>query len=233
MKVCVIGDIHGTTKFLDCYNDILKNNNDCKYIIVLGDHFDPYEDISVDELIEKYNEFIDITKKDSRVISCLGNHDLATYVIDDCTNRTERFHTLIDKISKTVTPNLKDSYLAFKIGNYLFSHAGVSQVWLDDIGEDYSNKILNNQKGWTAEELNEIVRFYPFDDSYYGDNVHQGCTWIRPNALNHSAIDGFNQVIGHTQVYDICKVKLNNGMDLWMTDNSRKSEYLTLEIEGE
>ena len=233
IKVCVIADVHGTTKFLDCYNDILKNDNDCKYIIVLGDHFDPYEEIPVDELIEKYNEFIDISKKDNRIISCLGNHDLATYVINDSTNRTERFYTLIQKISDAVIPNMKDSYLAFKIGNYIFSHAGVSKVWLEDIGEEYANRIMNNCKGWTQEELDRIVGFYPEDFSYYGDNVHQGCTWIRPDALNNSAIDGYNQVVGHTQVYDITKIKMKNGMDLWLTDNERRSEYLTLEIEGE
>ena len=60
MKVCAIGDIHGTNKFLDCYMDIKKNDDDCEKIIVLGDHFDPYDNISLDEMAEKYSEFIDI-----------------------------------------------------------------------------------------------------------------------------------------------------------------------------
>ena len=42
MKVAVIGDIHGTTKFIDCYNNIQKNDTDVDKIIVLGDWFDPY-----------------------------------------------------------------------------------------------------------------------------------------------------------------------------------------------
>lgn len=236
MKVCVIGDIHGTTKFLDCYMDILKNDNDCEKIIVLGDHFDPYENITVDELIEKYNEFIDICKKDDRIISILGNHDLSTYIInDDCTNRTERNRRNQDRIGDVIKRNLPDGYLVYKIGNYLFSHAGVSQVWLDDISRyedcNYAEKIMNNTKGWNVDELSGIVYFRYIDDSGYGDNEHQGCTWIRPHALDKCAVKGYNQVVGHTQVKEITKVQMENGMDLWLTDNCRKSEYLVLNIE--
>lgn len=236
MKVCVIGDIHGTTKFLDCYMDILKNDNDCEKIIVLGDHFDPYENISVDELIEKYNEFIDVCKKDNRIISILGNHDLSKYIIyDDCTNRTSRNRHNQDRIGKEVEKNLPDSYLVYKIGNYLFSHAGVSQVWLDYISKynedcNYAEKIMNSTKGWTVDELSDIANFWVFDYSGYGNDAHQGCTWIRPTALCKCAVEGYNQVVGHTQVEEITKVQMENGMDLWLTDNCRKSKYLVLDI---
>lgn len=234
MKVCVIGDVHGTTKFLDCYMNIIKNDNDCEKIIVLGDHFDPYENISVDEMIEKYQEFIDICSKDDRVISILGNHDLATYVIyNDSTNRTARGWNA-EIIGNQISKNLPNSYLCYKIGNYLFSHAGVSQVWLDDIskyGVGYEKMIMQNYKGWTTDELSDIVAFYYNDWSCYGNNEHQGCTWIRPQALDKCAIEGYNQVVGHTQVGEISSVEMKNGMQLWLTDNQRKSEYLTLNIE--
>ena len=29
MKICVIGDIHGTTKWIDCYQQIIEKDNDC------------------------------------------------------------------------------------------------------------------------------------------------------------------------------------------------------------
>lgn len=235
MKVCVIGDVHGTTKFIDCYMNILKNDNDCEKIIVLGDHFDPYENISVDEMIEKYQEFIDICNKDERVISILGNHDLATYVIyNDSTNRTERSFAAQELISREITKNLPNSYLCYRIGDYLFSHAGVSQVWLDDISKynvGYEKMIFQNYKGWTKNELSDIVAFYYNDWSCYGNNPHQGCTWIRPEQLDHCAVEGYNQVVGHTQVENIFHCKMKNGMQLWLTDNQRKSEYLTLNIE--
>lgn len=146
MRVCCIGDIHGTEKFLQCYNDILKNDNDCEKIIVFGDHFDPYKHITIEEMVEKYNEFIEICHEDSRVVSLLGNHDLSSYIIwRDKTNRTARF---CRPIIEAIEPNLPDSYLCYKIGNYLFSHAGVSWVWFNslkpeyqDFGEWFDNKI--------------------------------------------------------------------------------------------
>ena len=33
MKYNVIGDIHGTTKWIDCYQQILEKDNDCDKII--------------------------------------------------------------------------------------------------------------------------------------------------------------------------------------------------------
>jgi predicted phosphodiesterase len=48
MKVAVIGDIHGTTKFLDCYMKIQQNDPKVDKIIVLGDWFDPYDNIDLD-----------------------------------------------------------------------------------------------------------------------------------------------------------------------------------------
>lgn len=233
MKVCAIGDIHGTNKFLDCYMDIKKNDDDCEKIIVLGDHFDPYDNISLDEMAEKYSEFIDICKNDERVVSILGNHDLSRYIIyDNITNRTERSFTNIERIRNMILPNLKDSYLTYKIGNYLFSHAGVSKNWIDDISElGYDKMIFENKRGWDEKELSDIVSYSPSDYSGYGDCVRQGCTWIRPYALNKSAVDGYNQVVGHTQVTDIAKIEMLNGMELWLIDNQRKSKYLTLEIE--
>ena len=60
---------------------------------MLGDWFDPYIDIDIDTMIERYNEFVKIWKSDDRIISVLGNHDLAGYIIqNDCTNRTVKFY---------------------------------------------------------------------------------------------------------------------------------------------
>ena len=81
MKVAVIGDIHGTTKFLECYKKIQENDSDVDKIIVLGDWFDPYIEVDLDTMIERYNEFVNVWKSDSRIISILGNHDIAGYII--------------------------------------------------------------------------------------------------------------------------------------------------------
>ena len=236
MKVAVIGDVHGTTKFLECYKNIQENDADVDKIIVLGDWFDPYVDIDLDTMIERYNEFVKIWKSDDRIISILGNHDIAGYIIhNDCTSRTLRFGKFKQKLTDVIEPNLSESYLTYKIGDYIFSHAGVSQEWLNDIAEypdsNYVNDIMNCKKGWTADELYDICTFYYFDWSRCGKDVHQSCVWIRPQALYDCAVDGYHQVVGHTRLEEITKVPLKNGKDLWIVDDDQKPNYLILNIE--
>ena len=235
MKVAVIGDIHGTTKFLDCYTKIQQNDPDVDKIIVLGDWFDPYLNIDLDTMIERYNEFVDIWKSDDRIISILGNHDIAGYIItNDLTSRT-RLGKMGQRITEVIEPNLSESYLTYKVGDYIFSHAGVSQGWLDEIGQysyaNYVDDIMNCKKGWTADELSDICTFYPYDFGGCGNNKHQSCVWIRPQALYSSAIEGYNQVVAHTRVEEILKVQLLNGKDLWLVDDDQKPNYLILNIE--
>ena len=236
MKVAIIGDIHGTTKFLECYKNIQENDSDVEKIIVLGDWFDPYIDIDLDTMIERYNEFVKIWKSDSRIISILGNHDIAGYIIvNDSTNRTMRYGKGRQRITDAIEQNLSESYLTYKIGDYIFSHAGVSQDWLNDIdiydGCNYVNDIMNCKKGWTADELSDICTFYPYDWSGDGTNKYQSCVWIRPQALYSCAIEGYHQVVAHTRVEQIIKIQLLNGKDLWLVDDDQKPNYLLLNID--
>lgn len=233
MKVCCIGDIHGTDKFLTCYKNILEKDNDCDKIIVFGDHFDPYEHFTIEEMVEKYNKFSDILKEDERIVSLLGNHDLSYYIIQY--DRTNRTHTMrgASMITNCIKSNLDKSYLVYKIDNWLFSHAGVSQEWYEHKSHYFPEsikKILTNQKGWTTSELTQLVKWYEGDFSGYGDNTLQGCTWIRPSSLCQTPFGDYNQVVAHTRVDEIEKVEMSNGKDLWLIDNCGKPEYLTLEI---
>ena len=58
MKVAVIGDIHGTTKFLECYKNIQETDSDVEKIIVL---------LFLEELLS-YNYFGFITEEDYEII---------------------------------------------------------------------------------------------------------------------------------------------------------------------
>jgi hypothetical protein len=238
IKIAAIGDIHGTTKFLDCYENIQKNDPDVDKIIVLGDWFDPYIEIDLDTMIDRYNEFVKIWKSDDRVISILGNHDIAGYIIsNDYTNRTLRCGKMSQKITDVIEPNLSESYLTYKVGDYIFSHAGVSKDWLNEIRQftyssyNYADAIMDCKKGWTPDELSDICMFYPFDWSGCGEHSRQSCVWIRPHALINNAIEGYHQVVAHTRLEKISKVLLKNGKDLWIVDDEQKPNYLILNIE--
>ena len=247
-KVAVIGDIHGTTKFIDGYIHILKHNNYVDKIIVMGDHFDPYDEIPFETMVERYEEFVNCMKHDDRIISLLGNHDLARYIIKtDQTSRTAKFHTTIRKISELIESNLDESRIMFTMGEYLFSHAGVSEYWMNSVAEPqgYNFETLN-KKGWTREELCKILNYYKWDFSGWGNNPYQSPIWIRPEMLVKHPYGNYIQVVGHTlmcielyrkkfkvdaeDIDGFYKTVMCNGKDLWFTDNDGNPEYLILTI---
>ena len=252
-EVAVIGDIHGTTKFIDGYNHILKHNNHVNKIIVMGDHFDPYDDIPFDTMVGRYNEFIECMKSDDRIISLLGNHDLSKYIIyNDETSRSERFHTHVKKLSNLIESNLDKSRLIYECNGYLFSHAGVSEYWVNTVAEPEGFNFEKLKKvGWTEYELCSIAKYSIQDFSRWGNSPYQGPTWIRPTMLAKHPYGNYNQIVGHTmicseKIREFCfgdsdfnveksengfyKVKMINDKDLWFVDNEGKSEYLVLSL---
>lgn len=253
VEVAVIGDIHGTKKFIEGYEHILKNNNQVKKIVVMGDHFDPYDNIPFDTMVGRYKDFLSCMKNDNRIVSILGNHDLSSYIIKkDKTSRTIFEKKPYEIISSLIESNLENSRIMYKCGNYLFSHAGVSEVWVEKIAEPISfNFEKLNKVGWNADELTSLVNFYPFDFSGYGNDPNQGPTWLRPYMLINNPYGEYNQVVGHTMVCiennrkfliedygyktetygNFYKVKMKNGKYVWFSDNAGDSEYLVLEIE--
>jgi hypothetical protein len=45
----------------------------------------------------------------------------------------------------------------------------------------------------------------------FGDDITQGPLWVRPPSLSKNPLPGFNQIVGHTPVDEITKVKLDRG----------------------
>lgn len=250
-KIAVIGDIHGTLKFIEGYEHILKHNDDVNKIVVLGDHFDPYGSVDFKTMVERYNTFISCMKMDDRIVSILGNHDLSKYIIEtDETNRSSKDEYEIETIRNLISENLKDSRLMFVVGNCIFSHAGVSYDWVNMVTSNgYDFKKLC-KKGWSVDELCSIVSYYDYDFSGWGNHPNQGPTWIRPMMLAKYPYGDFRQVVGHTMmcveenrkfcfkntefdcVLDNCfyKTTMSNGKDLWFVDNAGNSEYFIITI---
>lgn len=250
-RVAVIGDIHGTRKFVDGYENILKNDNDVSKIIVLGDHFDPYKNIKIVDMVSRFNDFVSCMENDRRIVSILGNHDLSSYIIrGDRTNRTEFDPEKRSKIIDCITGIIDKSNLIFEYGQYLFSHAGVSQRWMEGNPSYYGYGMDNLTKtGWSIDELPKFAGYDEGDFSGWGNSPYQSPTWIRPAMLCKYPYGDYNQVVGHTMVIeegvreyifgkendleqhgDFYKAKMANGRDLWFTDNAGHTDYLVLEI---
>ena len=206
MKLVAIGDIHGR----DYWKQIIEQEQDANVFVFVGDYFDSFTIKGPDQI----NNFLDIVefKKSSKVpvILLIGNHDYHYYPgIED--SGTSGYQTLMaPSIKHVVSDNKQYLQAAYQVGEFVFTHAGLSSEWLDDI-----------VNGWSVDSLdatiNDLFRFQPNKLAYrsykqvgstvygvggYGSETFQGPLWIRPKALmaaNKKTLrKQIIQVVGHT-----------------------------------
>ena len=206
MKIVAIGDIHGR----DYWKQTIEQEQDADVFVFVGDYFDSFTIKGPDQI----NNFLDIVefKKQSKVpvILLIGNHDYHYYPgIED--SGTSGYQTLMaPSIKHVVSDNKQYLQAAYQVGEFVFTHAGLSSEWLDDIVD-----------GWSVDSLdatiNDLFRFQPNKLAYrsykqvgstvygvggYGSETFQGPLWIRPKALmaaNKKTLrKQIIQVVGHT-----------------------------------
>ena len=127
----------------------------------------------------------------------------------------------------------------------IFSHAGVSEVWLKESIEPYLvSKIGSQYDDGTIDldiVLNHINDIEPDEKfgfipdnmwDYCGTSVTQSCVWIRPASLAKCCVEGYTQVVGHTPVKLHCTdaYKATKGnQHLWLCDALHNRNYLVIE----
>jgi hypothetical protein len=209
MKLVVIGDIHGR----DIWKQIVaKEHDDTDEFVFVGDYFDSFTIKGPDQI----NNFLDIiefrnTSIYHKVTLLIGNHDYHYYPGIDETG-TSGYQTLLaPSIKHVVGDNKQYLQAAYQVDDFVFSHAGLSSIWLDDIIEDWdANNVVN--------KVNELFQYQPGLIAYrsfkmvnetewygaqgYGDETFQGPLWIRPKSLMKANYDTLRnqiiQVVGHT-----------------------------------
>lgn len=133
MKILVLGDIHGRSVW---YDIILKEINADK-IIFLGDYVSSHDlnitpEVQISELT-KILTYKDINK--DKVILLRGNHDIQHlgYSWAECSG------FVYDVFSYMSGNEVKERFLnltqwIYVYDNIIFSHAGISKIWLENIG---------------------------------------------------------------------------------------------------
>ena len=208
MKLVVIGDIHGR----DIWKQIVaKEHDDTDEFIFVGDYFDSFTVKGIDQI----NNFLDIiefrnTSIYHKVTLLIGNHDHHYYPgVDD--SGTSGYQTLLaPSIKHVVGDNKQYLQAAYQVGEFVFTHAGLSSEWLDDSIEGWNTDNV-------VEKVNELFQYQPNKIAYrsykqvgdqiygaqgYGNETFQGPLWIRPTALmtaNKKTLrKKIIQVVGHT-----------------------------------
>jgi hypothetical protein len=206
MKLVAIGDIHGR----DYWKQIIDQEQDADTFVFVGDYFDSFTIKGADQI----NNFLDIIefKKQSKVpvILLLGNHDYHYYPgIED--NGTSGYQTLMaPSIKHVVDDNKQHLQVAYQVGEFVFTHAGLSSEWLDDniVMWDvpnlamYVNDLFYYQPQKLAYRPYKQVGSTVYGVGGYGSETFQGPLWIRPKALMAANRDTLRnqiiQVVGHT-----------------------------------
>ena len=227
MKILVLGDIHGRT----IWKDIIEKENPDK-IIFLGDYVSTHENISAKQQLFNLEDILNYKEENSdKVILLRGNHDIQHlgYYWAECSG----YYLIICQYMSE--SNFKERFLKLTQWVHIddelkviFSHAGISRVWMDNSKISDVNEINNLE----PTELFGFTPDSPYD--YYGDSVTQPPTWIRPTSLCKCNISGWDQVVGHTPVRkDIVNIKkiTKENRNIWLCDALELSKYLIIENE--
>ena len=228
MKTIAIGDIHG----LSIWKDIINKENPDK-VIFIGDYFDSF-DISLLDQLNNFQEIIDYKLSTTKeVILLIGNHDFHYYpgIYDIQYTGYQTGGSF--NITSLIDYNKNHLQIAYKLDNILFTHAGVSSRFMNDVfGENEWN--VNN----IDNDLNDLFKYKPlvyhfYGREPYGDDIEQTPIWIRPRSLMKSNKKTLRkqliQVVGHTVVNQIDKKGKATGGKYYFIDCLPTSkEYLII-----
>lgn len=224
MRIIFIADIHSR----DIWKKIIEKET-FDLVIFGGDYVSTHErNISEEDQINNLKEILNYKEENSDTVILLrGNHDLQHLGYDwaECSGL---FPEVQDWMSETGNMKrfLKDTQWVYVYNNIVFSHAGISNTWLDSIRlKDKSD--LNNINKLKPTKNFGFLPDSPWD--YSGNSITQSCVWIRPQALMKNALVGYTQVVGHTPVAKIVNTKeYNKDTDIWLCD-ALPYEYLVID----
>lgn len=220
MKTIVIGDIHGRT----CWRDILNKEKSFDKVIFLGDYVSTHEHITGQQQINNLEEILQF-KEDNpdKVILLRGNHDNQHlgYPWAECSGLFREVLSYMQTIRKRFLKNTQWIYVQEGI---VFSHAGISDVWMTNSGFMNLDEVLNAN----PDERFGFIPDNPWD--CYGNSITQSCVWIRPQSLCKCNIPEFDQVVGHTPVYNIIDYYKSSKRHkhIWLCDALPK-QYLVID----
>lgn len=233
MRVVVLGDTHGRT----LWKEIIDKERPDK-VIFIGDYFDTHDDISLEQQIANFKEIMRIKLAfGNKMVNLIGNHDLH-YFPEVGENGTSGYQRSAAKeIGELLDKHKRDLQMCYQMDEFLFTHAGVSSVFMDEkFGPD----------GWTVEGIQPLLnelwiknpKAFNFNGLYSntGDEVMQTPVWIRPMSLlkaNRETLrEKVIQVVGHTTMHRIdIEGKATGGRYYFIDTLGTSGEYLIIEDE--
>jgi predicted MPP superfamily phosphohydrolase len=225
MKTVVIGDVHGRSLW-----KLIVHLENPDRVIFIGDYFDSF-DISGVEQIHNFKEIIEYKETSGKdVILLIGNHDYHYFPEIGNTGTSGYQSRIAPSITQVIDENRQHLQMAYGFNDYLFTHAGVSPEFMDQV---FGPNDWNEDN--VVELLNDLFKYKPKSFEFngtdpYGDNAYQTPIWIRPRSLmsvNKKHDKGLKkdyiQIVGHTQV---------NKLDLVGAEKAAGGRYYLIDCLG-
>lgn len=208
MKIVAIGDIHGRPVWRKAF----EQYDQADQYVFLGDYVDGYG--TSDEVVYmNLHNILQMKKKmPDKITLLVGNHDIQYlhYPFFRCSGFRPEMQ---EPLSTLFNSNRSLFGVAYQYGNYLFSHAGISNTWYEKEWEFLQENGLAANSSNLAEVLNSIENSPEFDRLHVagaarggGKGSVGGITWADRTETIADPLRGFHQVVGHTKGQDIIKV---------------------------
>lgn len=208
-KILIIPDIHHHKQLLKIWD---KYEKQVDYVVCLGDFFDDFliQENDMRAYTDMYEAITARFKKNKEKVKiCAGNHELSYTWNQPVSGNTEILRDAIKCLASTI---YTESRPIIKIDNCIFSHAGITNEWLETY---YSRADFSDLEAFIAK-----VR----DDFWFGKNKRDifwndlSPLWARPNfnplayeesdmysGTQYKVFDNCWQFVGHTPTEEIIK----------------------------
>ena len=223
--IVAIGDIHGRTT----WEGIVKAHPDAQFVF-LGDYLDPYDSIPREKLLANLLQIMVFKRRNpENVVLLLGNHDMH-YFSENALKGT-RYDFQIERFAAPLFTEYRDLFqYAWQEGNWLFTHAGVSQEWFeDDFCGDISRPVADQLNYPSEAQIPALFRVGQVRGGRKGRTG--GIFWADVSELA-DPLHGYVQVVGHNRVPDVSVQEGSHGNRIIFCDCLRYGNYLCLEHLG-
>jgi hypothetical protein len=205
MKHIIIGDLHGR----DTWREVSVKKYD--KVVFLGDYVDSFT-ISNLAIYENLKDIIRLKKRNpNKIVLLLGNHDIQYLYFPryQCSG----FRPTMQNQLTSLFNNNKDLFqIAYQKGNYLFSHAGITNSWYNEFLRLPILEKIKDENDTLADLLNKVdqtaQRYILHTAGYFrGGEGNGGITWADKKETTIDMLKGYHQVVGHTIVDQVESVK--------------------------
>ncbi|WP_419802161.1 metallophosphoesterase [Mucilaginibacter sp.] len=201
MKHIIIGDLHGK----DYWQEINIENYD--KVVFLGDYVDSFT-ASNTVIYENLENIINLKKRNpDKMVLLLGNHDIQ-YLYFPSYQCSGFRPTMQAELTSLFNDNKDLFQIAYQKGNYIFSHAGITNSWYQEFLRIPILQKIKDENDTLADLLNKVnqtgQRYILHAAGYFrGGEGNGGITWADKKETTTDMLKGYHQVVGHTVVHAV------------------------------